>query len=251
MSEGDREEVPVEEVPIEEVPIDEVPVEQVPIEEVPVEEVPIEEVPIEEVPILAERSGLDRYLEDTGVVDWQTPVVYDKARKLLGPGASTEDRIRAAYEFVRDDIQDCLAEGHASEAVPCTASQVLREGAGLSYARCHLLAALLRAQGIPTGFGYQRLVDPGCPSGYALHGWAAAWLADEERWLPLDPAGRSEGGALAFRLDPPHFAHRPDPEAGEMHFPTLYARPARTVVDLLEKAETLARIRPYLPNALP
>ena len=114
-------------------------------EEVPGEEVSVEEVPVEEFPILAERSGLDRYLEDTGVVDWQTPVVYDKARKLLGPGASTEDRIRAAYEFVRDDIQDCLAEGHASPAVPCTASQVLREGAGLSYARCHLLAALLRA----------------------------------------------------------------------------------------------------------
>lgn len=225
--------------------------EEVPGEEVCGEEVSVEEVPVEEFPILAERSGLDRYLEDTGVVDWQTPVVYDKARKLLGPGASTEDRIRAAYEFVRDDIQDCLAEGHASPAVPCTASQVLREGAGLSYARCHLLAALLRAQGIPTGFGYQRLGDPGCPRGYALHGWAAAWLPDPQRWLPLDPAGRSEGGPLAFRLDPPHFAQRPDPEAGEMHFPTLYARPVRPVVDLLEKADTLARIRPHLPNDLP
>jgi len=204
----------------------------------------------EEPLVLAERTGLDRYLEDTGVVDWQTPVVYEKAKGLPEPGASTENRIRAAFEFVRDRVQDCLAEGHASEAIPCTASQVLREGAGLSYARCHLLAALLRAQGIPVGFGYQRLRDPGCRNGYALHGWAAAWLADEERWLPLDPAGQSETGPLAFRLEPPHFARCPDPEAGEMHFPTLYARPARTVIDLLEKADTLTRIRPYLPSAL-
>jgi hypothetical protein len=36
-----------------------------------------------------------------------------------------------------------------------------------------------------------------------------------------------------------------------MHFPTLYARPVRPVVDLLEKADTLARIRPHLPNDLP
>ncbi len=138
---------------------------------------------------------IDRYLEDTAVVDWQTPAVYAKARALSAQGASAEERIRAAFEFVRDAIGDALAEGHASEAVAFTASEVLREGAGLSYARCHLLAALLRAQGIPAGFGYQRLADPGCRNGFALHGFAAALLAEEERWLPLDPAGTGEDGA--------------------------------------------------------
>ena len=196
-------------------------------------------------------EAIDRYLEDTAVVDWQTPAVYAKARALSAQGAGAEERIRAAFEFVRDATGDALAEGHASEAVAFTASEVLREGAGLSYARCHLLAALLRAQGIPAGFGYQRLADPGCRSGFALHGFAAALLAEEERWLPLDPAGTGEDGAPAFALAPPHFARIPDPEAGEHHFKALYARPPRPVADTLDKAESLPRLRPYLPADLP
>jgi len=38
-----------------------------------------------EPPLLVpERPGLDRYLEDTIIVDWQTPAVLEKARALVG-----------------------------------------------------------------------------------------------------------------------------------------------------------------------
>lgn len=220
--------------------------------------------------LVPDREELDRYLEDTAVVDWQTPAVYAKARALSAPGTSPEARIRAAFEFVRDAIADALgadalgadalgagglgpepAEPAADQAVAFTASQVLRAEAGLSPARCHLLAALLRAQGIPAGFGYQRLADPGCRSGFALHGFAAAWLDGEARWLPLDPAGQGENGAPAFALAPPHFARVPDAAAGEHQFTTLYARPPRPVAEPLDRAESLARLRPYLPSDLP
>jgi len=41
------------------------------------------------------------------------------------------------------------------DVVTCSASEVLREGTGICFAKSHLLAALLRAVGIPAGLCYQ------------------------------------------------------------------------------------------------
>lgn len=63
--------------------------------------------------------------------------------------------IKLTYEYVRDIIH------HSWDAqdkrVTVTASDVLREGVGICWAKANLLAALLRANEIPSGFSYQRL----------------------------------------------------------------------------------------------
>ena len=202
-----------------------------------------------EPPLLVpERPGLDRYLEDTIIVDWQTPAVLEKARALVGDVADELDRVKAMFGFVRDEISDSLDV--ETDAVPCSASQVLREGTGLSYAKCHLLVALLRSRGIPAGFGYQRLRSDRPAGGFALHGFAAAWLAGREAWVVLDPRGDTDEIHTAVDVEQPSFAYRPDPEAGELSWPTIFARPARRVVDLLDYADSLARIRDHLPDSI-
>lgn len=42
--------------------------------------------------------------------------------------------------------------------VTCSASDVLQHRSGICYAKSNLLAALLRKEGIPTRFCYQRLI---------------------------------------------------------------------------------------------
>ena len=74
---------------------------------------------------------------------WQTPRVLERARLLGAAGQEEESRVRAAYLFVRDRISQSLDV--ETDALPCTASQVLKEETGVSFAKSHLLAALLRA----------------------------------------------------------------------------------------------------------
>ena len=200
------------------------------------------------VEMRAEREGLDRYLEDTIVVDWQTPAVLEKARELCRSCESEEQRVRTLFEWVRDAISHSFDV--ETDVVTCSASQVLREGTGLCYAKSHLLAALLRARGIPAGFGYQLLRrEPPAP-GHVLHGFAAVWLCGPERWVPIDARGDKERVRTEFRIERPSFAHTPDPEQGEETIPVVFARPARSVVDLLSSADSLARVRNHLPGTL-
>ena len=211
------------------------------------------EVPVSQEPDGAEGlewrpewPGFDRYLEDTIVVDWQTPSVFECARGLGSEGAEESERVRAAFVFVRDRISQSLDV--ETDALPCSASQVLTAGTGLSYAKSHLLAALLRARGVPAGFAYQRISDPGATTGLALHGIVVAWLSSLEWWVPLDPRGNTELLRSEFRMDPPpSLAHPPDRGRGQVLFALIYARPLKRVVDLLDRGDGLSRVRRHLP----
>jgi len=205
--------------------------------------------PSHEVPELApERDDFGRYLEDTIVVDWQTQSVLEKARELCEPFDREEDRARALFEFVRDEIDHSLDV--ETDLVTCNASVVLREKTGLCYAKSHLLVALLRARGIPAGFCYQRLRATPPARGHALHGFVAAYLHGPARWIALDPRGDNDAVRTVFSLDAPSLAYLTDPDEGECTYPTIFVRPARRVVDMLDKVDSLARIRDRLPSEL-
>jgi len=175
-----------------------------------------------------DHEGLDRYLEDTETVDWQTPAVLEMARELTRDLSDDDERIRALDEFVREEIAE---PGEPDVPVACRASHVLRERAGLGHARCILLAALLRSRGFPAAFGYQRLRREGEGRGHVLHGFVAVWRARRERWE-----------ALGLR--------QPESEAGEETYDRLFARPLRPVLDVLARAPDVGRARAALPGSL-
>lgn len=195
-----------------------------------------------------EREGFDRYLEDTIVVDWQTPTVLEKARELVAGADDELERVRRIFAFVHDEIRHSLDVD--TDVVTCSASQVLREGTGLCYAKSHLLAALLRARGIPAGFAYQRVRDDEAGGRLVLHGFVVAWLSGRAGWVALDPRGDIDAIHTEVDLERPSLAFTPDPEAGESTIPTVFARPAKRVVDLLDQADSLQRIRRFLPDSL-
>ncbi len=59
--------------------------------------------------------------------------------------------------------------------VTLRASEVPSQGTGYYYAKSHLLAALLRANGLPAALCYQRLTITDVPP-FCLHGLNAAYL---------------------------------------------------------------------------
>lgn len=195
-----------------------------------------------------ELDNLARYLEDTAVVDWMTPPVEEKARMLTESCGNDRERVERLFAFVRDEIG--RSEHGTTVVLTCRASEVLREGEGLCHARCHLLVALLRARGIPAGFGYQRLRRRPPEAGFVLHGFVGVHLgeAGSGRWIALDPHGDRALTPPRLDLEAPRFATAPDPEAGEAIREVIRPRPHETVVDVLSRAESLEQARRALPG---
>lgn len=238
----------------------------------------------ESVPLPSPESGdLGRYLEDTITIDWQTPSVADCARRLLAGAASPADGLERIFHFVRDEIAhsfdleptaradsgpdevrgEARGDRHATvrnpdpdvpdslrrRGIACRASEVLALGHGICFAKSHLLAALARAAGHPTGFCYARLVDEGRPGRFVLHGFNAVFWSPSGCWIPLDARGDRAGIGGDCRFEPPfRLACLPDAERGELLLPVVYKRPARSVLAALERAPSLAALRRTLPD---
>ena len=96
-----------------------------------------------------------QFLGGSREIDLDHPAVAAKAVELRAGSADPVAIARACFEFVRDGITHSVDA--RAPVVTCTASEVLAEGTGYCYAKSHLLAALLRANGIPTALCYQRL----------------------------------------------------------------------------------------------
>lgn len=192
-------------------------------------------------------TAIAHFLEESAVVDWQTPRVFEQARALAAPCEEDAERVQRAFAFVRDEI--ATPDSDASP-VACSAGQVLRQGAALSFARSHLLAALLRAVGLPAGFLYQRVRSGDQQPRLVLYGLAAVRL--EERWVPLDAGGDSPlEGSRRIELDPaaPELSHPRGSEHGEVLLPTLFSKPSRRVLDLLQRTPDVAAVLAHRPDA--
>jgi len=187
---------------------------------------------------------VEKFLRSTEVIDWERASVLAKAQELSRGTRGAQETTRRCFEWVRDNIQ------HSSDfrrnPVTCNASDVLREGTGYCYAKSHLLAALLRANGIPAGFCYQRLsIDETGPP-YSLHGLNAVHLP-EFGWYRIDPRGNKEGVDAQFSPPVERLAFRivfPD----EQLFPQILADPLPVVVNALRGHSTWDAMYRNLPD---
>lgn len=191
-----------------------------------------------------DRSALQAYLGPSTWIDADNPDVVATARRLAADARSQADIVRACFEFVRDEIAH--SADFRRNPVTCRASSVLRHGTGFCYAKSHLLAALLRANGIPAGLCYQRLATGQEEAPYCLHGLNAVWLADFG-WYRLDPRGNKPG--IDARFDPPRELlafSLSDPQ--ERDLPGVLAEPLPVVVEVLQRCDTVEQVLAGLPD---
>jgi len=171
------------------------------------------------------------YLRATGIIDHDHPEVLATARMLAGGREDDEAIARVCFEFVRDRIRH--SGNHRDEVVTCRASEVLREGTGWCYAKSHLLAALLQANGIPAGLAYQRLsCSEYRPGIFCLHGLNWIYLK-RYGWYRVDPRGNKPG--VEARFDPPVERLAFVPEGEEYDLEGNYPDPLPEVLEALRK----------------
>jgi transglutaminase-like putative cysteine protease len=182
------------------------------------------------------------YLAGDEVVDLFHPSIKALASSLRAEHGDDVSFARAAFEYARDgvrhswDVQD--------PRVTLSASEALRAGVGLCFAKAHLLTALLRSGGIPTALCYQRLSDDG--SSFYVHGLVAIHL--QGSWHRQDPRGNKPGVDAQFSLTTEQLAWPVATELGEHDYLQLLVNPHPDVVRALRGAtDALALCREGLP----
>lgn len=180
---------------------------------------------------------MDPFLRATAVIDHDHPAVRELAARLRA-GDEPVETARRAYEWVRDEV--IHTADRPVDLVPCAASEVLAARTGLCFAKSHLLAALLRANGVPAALAYQRLPHE---DGFVLHGLVAAGLPSG--WYLCDPRGNKPGIDARFAPPEERLAYA---GPGVVRVPGLFPDPLPAVVDALRTHRTWAAIWANLPD---
>jgi transglutaminase-like putative cysteine protease len=190
-------------------------------------------------------AGPSAYLGADDVVQSDSAEIVRIAGRLREHAPDDVAFTKAAYEWVRDEVTHSVDA--QDPTVTVTATEVLSARTGLCYAKSHLLAALLRAQGVPTGLCYQRLADGS--GSHVLHGLVAVHL--NGGWHRLDPRGNNANVDAQFSLNGERVAFVADPAAGEVDYPDIMTRPAPPVLAALRgSGDVLELCRTGLPAAL-
>ena len=175
-------------------------------------------------------SNPQDYLTANKAVDSEHPTIIAKAKEL-SKGLITDVAIaKSCFEFVRDEIDH--SGDIPAKTTTYKASEVLEYKTGWCYAKSHLLAALLRANNIPTGLCYQRLSQGESGAPYCLHGLNAIYLKDHG-WYRVDSRGNKEGVDAQFMPPVQKLAFAFQDE-NEGDFETIYAAPLAEVAEALQ-----------------
>ncbi|MBY0599935.1 transglutaminase-like domain-containing protein [Bacillus bingmayongensis] len=200
--------------------------------------------------LVCETDKLEDYLLELDEINYSNALIKSKVDELFNPSQTEIEKANVAFEFVRDEISHSW--DIQGKRVTCKASDVLAYKEGICYAKSHLLASLLRSQGIPTGFCYQRLMLFDTPEkGYCIHALNAVFFKSLNKWVRLDARGNKKGIDAQFSIDEEKLAFPTHQEFDEKDYPVIYVKPhPKTITVLEEHTDVLEMYKHHLPESL-
>jgi transglutaminase-like putative cysteine protease len=189
-------------------------------------------------------NSMKQYLEETEIIDYSNKEVYALAM-TLDKSCTTDTQIsKKCFEYVLDNINH--SGDRKDDITTLKASDVLKHKTGWCYAKSHLLAALLRANGIPTGFCYQRLSCSEYKKDiYCLHGLNSIYLK-EFGWYRVDARGNKEGVDAQFT--PPYEKLAFELQENEFDLSENLAEPLEVIVHALRTYKTYDEMVENFPD---
>lgn len=199
--------------------------------------------------IIPSTENIEEYLKSDDVIDHNNAIITELADSICQRANSEIEYIKAVYEFVRDKISHSADINE--DIITCSASEVLKAGHGICFAKSHLLAALLRCKAVPAGFCYQKLIldDEAAPV-LIYHGLNGVYIRECKKWIRLDARGNKEGVNAQFSLNEEQLAFPIRPEKGEEDSFTVYPCPDIKVLEKLRNNKTRTELFDDLPTEL-
>lgn len=190
-------------------------------------------------------NPLEDFLLESEIIDYGDSSVLSTAKKLNNDPDDEIALARRIFHFVRDNIDHSFdIQAHD---VTKSASEVLLNGHGICYAKSHLLAALFRANGIPAGLCYQKLIFEDGKDKMSLHSLNAIYLKSLDRWIRLDARGNKPGVDAQFDLGKEKLAFEVRKNLGEIDYPQVYSEPLDSIVNSLNVSASCEELLENLP----
>ena len=184
---------------------------------------------------------MKEYLAETNSIDYMNPHIQKKVQELRNQSSDSVDYIRKAYKFVRDEIPHSWDIG--TDMVSKTASDAIINKTGICWVKSCLLAALLRANGIPSGISYQLLTRADDDSeGHMIHALNTVFIKDLNKWIRLDARGNKENINAQFSLEREQLAYSVRTELGEIDYKDNHADLDERLIKILEENESMLDI---------
>lgn len=194
-------------------------------------------------------DDIKKYLAADSVINYENEDIKKLSDALFEKVDDELDYIRVSYEFVRDQISHSADVGE--NLITCSASEVLKAGHGICFAKSHLLAALLRCKSIPAGLCYQKIIlDNETAPVLVYHGFVGVYIKELGKWIRLDARGNKEGVNAQFSIETEQLAFPIRPELGEVDDYVVYPNPDAKVLERLQKCSTRTQLWEELPTEL-
>ncbi|MDE6761067.1 MAG: transglutaminase-like domain-containing protein [Lachnospiraceae bacterium] len=199
--------------------------------------------------IILYSNKMDEYLEHDNVIDYDNEAIAEVADTLFQKADNELNFIKTAYEFVRDNVSHSADINQ--DMITCRASEVLKAGHGICFAKSYLLAALLRCKSVPTGFCYQKLIlDDDTAPVLIYHGLNGVYIKELKKWIRLDARGNKTGVNAQFSVETEQLAFPIRPKMGETDSFIVYPDPDRKILEKLRKNKTRTELWDDLPTEL-
>lgn len=194
-------------------------------------------------------NQIEAYLKCDNVINYDNEMITELADELFQKAENELEFIRMAYEFVRDQISH--SADIKEDRLTCSASEVLKAGHGICFAKSHLLAALLRCKAVPAGFCYQKLVlDDETAPVLIYHGLNGVYVKEYKKWIRLDARGNRADVNAQFSVETERLAFAVRPEMGEEDSFIIYPDPDKKILEKFGKYRTRTELWNDLPTEL-
>lgn len=181
---------------------------------------------------------MKEFLLETESIDYNNPIIQEKVLELKKQSSDKLDYIENSYYFVRDEIPHSWDIN--SGIVSRNASDVLKNRTGICWTKSCLLAALLRANKIPSGITYQLLTRADDASeGYMIHALNTVYV---DKWIRLDARGNKDGVNAQFSLEEEHLAYQVRSELGEIDYKENYSDLDSRLIKILSESVNVLEI---------
>ena len=184
---------------------------------------------------------MEDYLIETPSIDYVNFHIQERVQELKNQSDDNLDYIKRCYILVRDEIPHSW--DIKTEVVSRTASDVLKNKTGICWTKSCLLAALLRADGIPSGISYQLLTRADDASeGYMVHALNTVYIKDLNKWIRIDARGNKENINAYFSLDEEHLAYTIRSELGEIDYHDNHSDLDERLINILNQSGNILEI---------
>lgn len=199
--------------------------------------------------IIPYSNKIDDYLKEDEVIDFTNDYIVQLANKLYENIDNEIEYIKKVYEYVRDNVFHSADINE--DMITRAASEVLKAGHGICFAKSHLLSALLRCKSIPTGFCYQKIsLNEGITPVLVYHGLNGVYIKELKRWIRLDARGNKNGVNAQFSIEEEQLAYAICVEKGEEDDFMVYPNPDIKILGKLKQNKTRTQLWHNLPTEL-